>query len=234
MKVFRSGAVLMMIAALGITGTVIIKQHMRICGLRESLRSLAAQYQGLSATNASLLSVQAAQNDELIRLRQQTSEVLRLRNQLTQARQQLTAAGAANESPKAESPNEFSDYLAKEKLRFVGFDTPENAFQSLNWAAASGDYTNWLAALAPARLEEELADPKSLERFHWPTARTTGMQILAAKLVSSDRVELKVRVDSESAVCLLIYPMVAIGNEWRLGDEIQSYTQVWDSTSTAQ
>ena len=238
MKVIRSGAVLVILAALGIASIVIIKQQLRIRALKESRRSLAAQYQELSAKSASLLSVDATRKDELTGLRQQTLEVLRLRNQLAQAHRQLAAAEARNQTSRAENPDEFAGYVTREQLRFAGFATPENAFQSFSWAEANRDYTNWLAALAPGLQEEELANPKSFEEFQHRSvrvaARTMGMQVLAKKPIGTDRVELKVRLDSENAVRVLIFPMVAIGNEWRLGDDIQSYTQAWDSPNRAQ
>jgi hypothetical protein len=235
MKVVRSGTVLVTLAALGIAGTVIIKQQMRIESLKDSCRSLQARYQELSAANVSLLSVDAARKEELIGLRQQASEVLRLRNQLALSRQQLAAADAKNQNPRAEGPDQLAAYVTKEQMRFAGLDTPENAFQSLNWAAVTGDYTNWLAALSPACQKQELANPKSLEDFRRRSIdRTAGMQVLATKPIGSDRIELKVRLDTENAVSVLIFPMVAIGNEWRLGDDIHSYTQTWDSPGAAQ
>jgi hypothetical protein len=237
MKVVRAGAVLVIVAALGTASIIVIKQQLRIRTLKESRRSLAAQYQELSATNASLLSVDATRKDELTGLRQQTLEVLRLRNQLAQAHRQLAAAEARNQTSRAENPDEFAGYVTREQLRFAGFATPENAFQSFSWAEANRDYTNWLAALAPGLQEEELANPKSFEEFqHRSTGATgtMGMQVLATKPIGSDRVELKVRLDSENRVTVLIFPMVAIGNEWKLGDDIQSYTQAWDSPNGAQ
>lgn len=233
MKVIRAGAVLVIIAALGITGTITIKQHMRIRGLGKSQRRLAAQNQWLSVSNASLLSDEAAQSDELVRLRRQPPEVLKLRSQLTQAWQQLAAA--TNQSARAESTNESAGYLSRDQLKFAGFDTPENGFQSLIWAGASGDYTNWLAALTPASQEEELADPRSLELFQrGANSGVTGWQVLASKPVGNDRVELKVRMETENSMFIFIYPMVAVGNEWKLGDELEPYTQAWDSPSGAQ
>lgn len=234
MKLIRSGAVLVIIAVLGITGTVVIIQQMRIRGLGNSLRSLAAQNRGLSATNASLLSVEEDQNEELIRLRQQPQEVLRLRSLLTRAWEQLAAARAANQALIAQSTNAFAGYVTREQLEFVGYDTPENSFQSLNWAAMSGDYTNWLAALAPAARQEELADTNNLERFRRSNNGISGWQILASKPVGSDRVELEVEVDSQNSAAVFIYPMVAIGNEWKLGDDINPYTHAWDSPAVAQ
>ena len=234
MKIVRSGAVLVILAALGTASIVIMKQQLRIRALTESRRSLAAQYRELSATNSSLLSVDATRKDELTGLRQQTLEVLRLRNQLAQAHRQL-AAEARNQTSRAENPDEFAGYVTREQLSFAGFATPENAFQSFSWAESNGDYTNWLAALAPGLQEEELANPKSFEEFqHRPMGTMTGMQVLATKPIGSDRVELKVRLDWENRVTVLIFPMVAIGNEWRLGGDIDSYTQAWDSPNRAQ
>lgn len=231
MKVVRSTPILVMVAALGISGLVIIKQQMRIGDLKESQRSLAARTQELAAANASLLSVGAVQKDELLGLR---SEVLRLRNQLAQPHQQPAGAEVKNQPPRAENPEGSAGYVTKEQLRFAGFNTPERAFQSLSWAAANGDYTNWLAALSPAAQQEELANSRSFEDFQHSSGRSTGIQVLATKPIGSDRVELKVRLDTENSVSVLIFPMVAVGNEWRLGDEIHSYTQAWDNPGGSQ
>jgi len=225
-----------MIAALGIASAVIIRQHLRIGSLGESQRGLAAQYQKLSATNASLRSLDAASRDELIRLRKQSWEILSLRNQLTLARKQLAAKEAGNQSPKTDSSEEFAGYVTKEQLRYVGFGTPEDAFQSMRWATVNGDYTNWLAALAPECQAEELANPSSFDEFQRGSASaagTVGLQVLAAKPVGSDRTELKVRLDTENSVAILVFPMVAVGSEWKLGDEIHSYTTAWDLPSSA-
>jgi hypothetical protein len=222
--------------ALGIASAVIIRQHTQIRRLKESQRGLAAQHQELSATNALLLSVDAARRSELIRLRQQSLEVLSLRNQLTLVRKQLTAA-AENQTSKADNSNELPGYVGSEQLRYVGFGTPQDAFQSMRWAAMTGDYTNWLASLAPALQEEELTNPKSFEEFQRGLAsasKIVGMQVMGAKPVGSDRMELKVRLDTDNTVTILIFPMVAIGNEWRLGDEIDSYTEAWDVSSSTK
>jgi hypothetical protein len=223
-----------MLTIVGIGGMVIIKQQTRIRNLKESRLSLAARTLELSATNALLLSVEAARKDELVGLREQTAEVLRLRNQLTQAHQQLAAAEANNQRPRTERPEESAGYVTKDQLRFSGFDTPEGAFQSLNWAAANGDYTNWLAALSPAARQEELTNSRSFEEFQHSSGRTTGIEVLATKPIGSDRVELKVRLDTENTVSVLIFPMVAVGNQWRLGEDIHSYSQAWDNPGGAQ
>src|ERR1700743_3230585 len=109
MKIVRTGTVLVIVVALGIITAVVIRKRLRISGLKESRRSLAAQSRELSATNTSLLSLDAALNDEVDRVRQQTPEVLRLRSQLSQARQQLAAA--TNQAVTTESSNELVGYV---------------------------------------------------------------------------------------------------------------------------
>jgi len=237
MKTVRLRTVLAIVAVLGIAGTVILSQHRLICSLGESQRSLAEKYQELFDANASLQSSDAAKRAELIRLRQQTSEILSLRSQLARARKQLATAAAGNQTPKTESANEFAGYVTTEQLRFVGFKTPGNALQSMRWAAVNGDYANWLASLAPQFQREELANTNSLKEFERGLAITgssTGMQVLAAKTVGANRTELKVRLDTEDSVVILVYPMVAIGNEWRLGDDIHTYTEAWNTPTSAQ
>jgi hypothetical protein len=237
MKTIRFTAIFVIIAAMGIAGMVIFRQHTLICSLRESQRDLLARYQEVSATNARLLSIDAARKDEPIRKRQQDLEILSLRNQLTLARKQLAAVATENQTSKTHAVNEWAGYVTKEQIRYVGFGTPQDAFQSMRWAAASGDYTNWLASLAPRQQEEELANPRSVDQFQREmesAAKIVGMQILATKSVGSDRKELKVRLDTENSVAILVFPMIAIGSEWRLGDEIHSYTQAWDNPNSTQ
>jgi hypothetical protein len=55
-----------------------------------------------------------------------------------------------------------------------------------------------------------------------------GMQVLGAKPVDSEHLELKVRLDTENSVAVLIFPMVAVGDGWRLGGEIRSYSETWN------
>ena len=62
-----------------------------------------------------------------------------------------------------------------------------------------------------------------------------GVQILAQKNVSDDRVELKVKYDTDpipnapkESSEFMIQPMVKVGNEWNLGGSTRSYNPQWE------
>ena len=76
-----------------------------------------------------------------------------------------------------------------------------------------------------------MAEPHSLEnfqRFVGTAGRIIGSQVMAKKALGDGRVEVKVRLDSESGVAVLVFPMVPVGDEWKLADEIKSYSKEWD------
>jgi hypothetical protein len=217
-----------------LASALIIIQEARIRRLKVSQRHLAAKYGELSTNYVALLAVSDSRAADILTLSNENSVVRGLRIQLALSKEsakELAALSAENEAFKKQRADDLAGYLTTEQPAFAGFASPKSAFQTLRWAVANADYTNWIAALAPRFREEETANPKSLEDFQRSSERSAqfkGMQVLATKSIGSDKVELKVRLDMESTVAVLIFPMLAVGNEWRLGDEIRNYTQEWD------
>jgi hypothetical protein len=226
----RPKAYLVILATLMVAGIACTLQQMQLSRMKESQRRITARHEELSTNYAVLLTVVDARDAEILRLRDEALEIPWLRNQLAEARRRVAVAAAENQmSNEPDSTNGLSGYMTKEQLKFAGFGSPTNTLQSMRWACVNGDYTNWLAALSPRLQEEELANPQSLQTFQRDSARDLqGMQVLDAKPVDSDHMELKVRLDTENSVAILIFPMVALGNEWRLGDEIRAYSESWD------
>jgi hypothetical protein len=236
MKIVRFSLALAILAAFVSVGVLCIKQRTQIRSIEASKRSLAIQHEELSAHYAALLAIDEARSAEIVRLRGESAETLRLRNQVAQLRRQQAAAATESPASKPETPNDLAGYITKEQLRFAGFGSPESALQSMRWASMNGDYTNWMATLAPRLQEEELANTNSIQEFQRASAadaRIKGLQVLARKVLADGKIELEVRLDSENSVSLLVFPMVTIGNEWRLGDEIHAYTEAWDQDKSA-
>jgi hypothetical protein len=238
MEVHRPKPVAAILVTLLIAGTICVVQQMQLRRIKGNQSHLAAQHRELSTNYAALLATAEAGEAEILRLRNETSEILILRNQLAHLRRQPAAAATENKvSNEAKSTDDCAGYVTKEQLRFAGFDSPENALQSAWWARMGGDYTNWLASLGPQLQEEELANPTSREDFWRDSASAggfRGMQVMATKPMPDDRMELKVRFDTEHTVTVLIIPMVALGNEWRLGGDFHAYTEAWERHGDAQ
>jgi hypothetical protein len=90
-------------------------------------------------------------------------ELLKLRNQvsqLTRQRDELAGAGRENERLKAQVASRAtngpasSGYIRKAEAKFSGYDTPEHTLESFLWAVQKRDFEAWLDTMAP-----ELSEP---------------------------------------------------------------------------
>lgn len=234
MTLVQSKLTLVLMVALVIIGTICVVERIEFNLVKQEHRILMGENRELSDNCDVLSTAVHARDAEILRLRSETSEILDLRNQLAQARAQVALAAKDQSANTAQEANDLTGYMTKEQLRFAGYGSPENALLSMEWARLNGDYTNWMAALAPQLQQEELANSHSLEMFQRDSAETfRGMQVLATKSVGTDRMEMKVRLDTANSVAILIFPMLAVGTEWRLGDEIRAYTETWDRSGGA-
>jgi len=59
-----------------------------------------------------------------------------------------------------------------------------------------------------------------------------GVEVLAKKTVSNDKVEFKLRLDMNAggsvASTTLTIPMLKVGDQWKLDDEIEDYNKSWE------
>ncbi len=112
----------------------------------------------------------------------------------------------------------------------------------------NGTYDQVNEGLSPALLAEELKDQKNREQFEAGQIKAAtvfkGIQIVAKKVVADDKVELKVRVDYDSAAMknltshsppeYMLQPMVRVGNEWKLGGSTRNHTESWERDGQIQ
>jgi hypothetical protein len=124
----------------------------------QRLANLLAQADGAKA-NQQLLELLRLRN-EVALLRRQTNELHRLEEELQQLR--VARAGAAQrELPTTGSSNQPVAVFPKDTWGAPGYDTPEHAFQSLNWAALNGDLQAIRAAVTAEMakdLDKEFAE----------------------------------------------------------------------------
>lgn len=93
--------------------------------------------------------------NEAARLRQQTGELQQLQAQNSQLRSALqTGNGRPTAVPATLSDKPPLAVYPRSAWAFAGFATPEAAFQSLNWAASTGDLDTFLSNLTPDAQKE--------------------------------------------------------------------------------
>src|SRR5262249_31174219 len=139
---------------------LVLNSRRRVASLKHNLHDLRHQYQETSSNQATAREILALKDAEIDRLRGDAADVLRLRSE---ASQRLTKSRSENRSGQ-QTDDQPADALATE-MEFSGYDTPQNAFRSAQWAMQHGDYDTWLASLSPDGRSEQLADPNATNQF---------------------------------------------------------------------
>jgi RNA polymerase sigma factor (sigma-70 family) len=210
--------------------------------LRGDNEILMARQKKLTADGESAAAAQRASDNELARLRKDTVELMRLRGEVVQLRREAEAAKPARSTGVAGAPvpdGQPGAYVSKDQLALVGYDTPENALQSVTWALIKGSFEQLTRGASPELGAGASITAKDAERFYKEREATQslfkGMRILARKQLGDDRVELKVNLDydpipgeASHQPPVLIQPMVKIGNEWKLGGSTTGHQETWE------
>ena len=116
--------------------------------------------------------------------------------------------------------------------------------ETLAWCMMHGTYDEANQCLSPALLAGELSDPRRREQFPEKQKHVLGLlksfQIVAKKVLSDDKVELKKRVEADPipgqrpGSPFGIETMVKIGDEWKLGGGSRVCGLTWEEEGEIQ
>jgi RNA polymerase sigma factor (sigma-70 family) len=218
-------------------GTTFVLEHQSQTRLRDENRNLseqADQFKGLQSENARLSNQLASVQQGQSLSKEQLSELMRLRGEVASSRNQKNELeklsgenrqlrSAANPRP-TDRPEAAvdQDNLPKESWAFVGYATPESAFQSAVWAISIGDIQTMYASMAPdelARTRERWADKTETEIAALVRAefeKVKGFRILKKETLSDDEVVLTLYVEGLGAnEGTPRMKLQRVGNEWK-------------------
>ena len=131
-------------------------------------------------------------------------------------------------SPSASRTNSFvSKYkfgtgisISKKHLANAGYDTPEDAFETENWACANTNYDRMIESFPPEIQEKRKADRNGRKRFEAQMSKfgfpIKAIHIAAKKMIADDKAELMIASEQGQKrfhVCNRLYP--ANGQGWR-------------------
>jgi hypothetical protein len=113
-------------------------------------------------------------------------------------------------------------FISKKEFKFAGYDTPEAALETVRWAIIAGDFDAFLKSISPENQIEEkkmwgnAAHYKSEMQKQMTVFK--GVQIVAKKILNSDKVELKFLMvdssDGETVTNYWIQPAARINGKW--------------------
>ena len=148
--------------------------------------------------------------------------------------------------PHALPPHAAGAYILKNQFAYAGYATPEAALESMIWAFLNGDYDVAMSSVGPkdqADLKKQFGgNPKRFKsEMRRESTQIKGAQILARKMLSADKVELKFQIVAPGGgggrvtTNCMIQPLVKIGNEWKLVmNESTQYKTNWDQSGEIQ
>jgi len=238
-------------AALGTGTATYLVQQRETNRLRTESQNLLALRESTASERDAALAAEQSTKAELERLRKDQAELLRLRGEVGQMRRQLEPQKTqVRQQPAGGKPVESAiappgAYITKDQLAHVGYATPEAALQTITWAMMKASYEQVNEGLAPEELASEAKDPKGREGFE---ARRKvmaplfkGFQVVAKKLLSDEKVELKVKMDADpfpgqqhEVPPFMIQPMIKVGDAWKLGGSTRGHQETWDKDGEIQ
>ena len=138
--------------------------------------------------------------------------------------------------------NGAGHYLAKAKMAFVGYATPEDAFQSIARAISEGDSDKVFDCLTPQAQVAIGKQSNGREQFAANTKQNgqnfKGLQITARKVLADNLVELKFKIDPSNQAkkgppipAFQVQGFTNISGEWKISGPTKSYTPDWDKGS---
>jgi hypothetical protein len=157
----------------------------------------------VAQANAPLAEIQLAELDKLRQevqlLRRRTNDIVTLEAELRRMRTELFSArnAMASNAPPAVPPG---DIYPRDQWTFAGFDTPEDALESLTWAISEGDEDTYLAGLAPElrmEMQSTLGDGSFADAGPLEMSNATGYRIVDRESVSDTEKIVTVYMDGD-------------------------------------
>lgn len=154
--------------------------------------------------------------DEVRRLRFRTNDLGTMRTELRRLRAQLSAARSSMTS-NAPPDVPASDIYPRDAWKFAGFDTPENAVESVTWAISQGDEDSYFNSLSPDlqdEMESELADGSFSDIGPLQMKDVSEFRIVDRETISDDRQIITIHVDGQPEDTAL--PLVKTADGWKI------------------
>jgi DNA gyrase/topoisomerase IV subunit A len=154
--------------------------------------------------------------DEVRRLRNRTNDLQTMRTELRRLRTQLSLARSTM-TTNAPPDVPASDIFPRDSWKLAGYDTPENAVESVTWAISQGDEDGYLDSLSPDlqdEMESELADGSFGDIGPLEMKGATGFRIVDRETISDDRQIITIYLDGPNEETSL--PLVNTPDGWRV------------------
>lgn len=222
-RLFTAGAI---VATVALWSTAAY-QHRQLAGLRQSAAPAPTEESTAAEPGASLAPavptpLTESEKVTLLRLRSELAQLKR--DAQIRARTGTGAAGtptgvrAVGTNPASGNAALPPGYRRTAEFQFRGYDTPENALESLVWAAKNQDTNALIAALPPEIVKPSRpgATPFDYTHLFQSIGRMPGLRVVSKAQIGDDQATLKLQADprNESSADDLWFRR--IDGQWRI------------------
>ncbi|HVK59065.1 MAG TPA: hypothetical protein VM735_09810 [Candidatus Kapabacteria bacterium] len=182
------------------------------------------------------------------KVRAQTTELMKLRNELTQSRESTKAvetlraqneqlkselqrtrsgAAAATADQAAERATPASDVFPRDQWSFAGYASPESALVSAIWAMKEGNPETYLNSLTPEEQQridkvwQDKSENEILSKHRNDVSGISAFAIVERETLSPSEMVMSVAISSEGATRTEKIRMNQVGQDWKFGGFIR-------------
>ena len=208
---------------------------------------LAARMEALEAGASEAAGATKIAQAAAERLRKQTSELMQLRNEVTQLhagekaaeglaaenqrlKSQLEQLAAANSAAASAGTNGNGSgraaHFPRENWAFAGYGSPEAALVSAIWSMKEGNPQSYLDSLSPreqeriAPLWQNKSEAEIAEKHKNDVSTISGLRVLEREAVSANEVVMNVYLEGPGRVEKI--RMNQVGQDWKFGGFIRA------------
>jgi hypothetical protein len=213
-RVFLGAALIVALAIVAVLWGIQLEANRRLREQADASRQLLSRLEGLEVDNLRLSNIVVRANtplaedqlaeltklrEEVQQLRHRTNDLQTMKTEIRRLRVELANARGviASNAPPDVPP---SDIFPRDSWAFAGYDTPEAAIESANWAISQGDEDAYLESLSPElqdTMQSQLADGSFADTGPLEMANATGFRILSRETVSENEQVIVVYMDGD-------------------------------------
>jgi hypothetical protein len=233
-RIFFGGALIVALAVIAALWGMQMEANRHLREQADASRQLLSRLAVLEVDNSRLSNIVAQANtplaeeqlyelgklrEEVRRLRNRTNDLQSMRVELRRLRAQLSSA-RSNITSNAPPDVPASDIFPRDSWKFAGFDTPENAVESVTWAISQGDEDSYFQSLAPDlqdEMESTLVDGSFADVGPLEMKNATGFRIVDRESVSENEYIISIYVDGQADETPL--RLVRTPNGWKVAGQ---------------
>lgn len=129
------------------------------------------------------------------------------------------------------------DFITLDKLKFVGFATPEATVQSVKWMSMNSNLEAIQnTCVAEARANNQMSAEYFEKSKDYIRLSFGGFQVLDKRTVGTNMVEMKIsnvelkgeNSELKRATNFYIVTLIRIGDEWKFAKDTRKYDAAWE------